>query len=150
MFFSKTFFIEQYTARRTLKPSFIFMIKFLTKVTLIFWFHQLTNYSFNFPANTIQWDLFHGGPRYSATQAILAYQSASLMQTRIKIEIAMSIHHFTKRFFSINLSSSLINTMALVQMNVAIREWSIDSLITVIAGFLPNRLVRLYGKMNSK
>ena len=40
--------------------------------------------------------------------------------------------------------------MALVQMNVAIREWSLDSLITVIPGFLPNRLVRLYGKMNSK
>ena len=34
--FSKTFFLEPYLARRTLKSRFIFMIKFLTKATLVF------------------------------------------------------------------------------------------------------------------
>ena len=31
----------------------------------------------------VPWDLFHGGPRYSATQAVLTFQSVSLMQPRI-------------------------------------------------------------------
>ena len=32
---------------------------------------------------THPWDLIHGGPCYSATQAILTQRSVSLMQTRI-------------------------------------------------------------------
>ena len=59
-------------------------------------------------------DLFHGGPCYSATQAVLSYQSVSLMQTHTHLERNCDEHPSLYKMTFFN-ESFILLTMALIQ-----------------------------------